>query len=98
MNELHIILPIVIIFVLVGTLTPYVHSAFDSSTTDINLDGFQDDLLGEVEDNVNAGDVALSVLRMLFWDFGDFPFWLDAIFWIMRVMLILAIVKLLPFT
>jgi len=100
-NDITIIMTIVTIFVLVGTILPFVNSDFSqTSTGTYDVDGFERDIGQELDsegiedvDDVSPVKVILSVLSMFFWTFGALPFWLDLIFLIMRIELIITIAR-----
>ena len=42
---------------------------------------------------VSAGEIIKSIGKVLFWSFGDFPFWLEAILSVFRITLIFILIK-----
>ena len=91
-----IVLIILFIFVGVGIILPYVNEEFDISGSDIDVENVGEELVeGSIEDvsSIGIGDVLKSVGKMFFWTFGDLPFWLDAIFIVLRIILVLILIK-----
>jgi len=94
MNDSHILLGIVSVFILLGFFLPYINEAFGQDSTSQNFNNLQNEL-GEAtsENGVNAFTVLASILSMFFWSFG-LPAWLNAIFLIPRLMIVWLIVRL----
>lgn len=70
------------IFVVVGIVTPFVTNEFTDTTTDVDIEGFRDEL-GQNDPGSIA--VILSMVSMFFWTFGALPLFLDMFFLILRV-------------
>ncbi|KKN07612.1 hypothetical protein LCGC14_1065190 [marine sediment metagenome] len=94
-NDISIATGIILVFVLLGVLLPFVNDAFDVEGSDINTQSLETNVGEEIENinSIGAFTVLLSVLKMFFWTFGDLPFWLDAIFLVFRIMLALIIAR-----
>ena len=95
-NDVKIAGTIAFTFIMLGLLLPFVNDAFNSTATNFNTDGLQTGSINEdFEDttSVSAGDVFKSIIKMFFWTFGDLPFWLDAVFLVFRLMLLMILVK-----
>ena len=87
---------ILFIFVGVGIIIPFVNDEFGTSSPDFNVDNPANQLIEEDFSDISgvgAGDILKSVGKMFFWTFGDLPFWLDAIFIILRIMLLSILIK-----
>ena len=82
---------ITFIFLIAGTLIPFVNDEWgDSGYTSEGegVDTFTDASTldpGETAKSSIVGRVALSILSMLLWTFGGLPLWLDLYFVILRV-------------
>ena len=100
-NDISIIVGIMTIFVLIGVCMPFVNESFNiQGSSTIQVDNLQDqigedasELTEDMSVRVNAFSVFASVAQMFYWGFGSFPFWLSAIFWVMRVTLILILAR-----
>ena len=92
----NIVLIILFIFVGIGIVIPFVNEEFDIEGATINIDNPANELINEDfsdASSVSAGDILKSVGKMFFWTFGDLPFWLDAIFIVLRVILLAILIK-----
>ena len=94
-NDISIATGIILVFVLLGVLLPFVNEAFGVDGTNLNTQSIETNVGIEVENisGINAFTVLLSVLKMFFWTFGDLPFWLDGVFTVFRIMLALIIAR-----
>lgn len=95
-NEMTMGLGIISIFILIGVFLPYLQD--DLRTQQTNMDLAVNEDIPDSTSGVDFWDVFWSVAKMFFWTFGDLPFWLDAIFVIFRIGLLIMILKMLPFT
>ena len=90
------VLIILFIFIGIGIIIPFVNNAFDIEGSTIDTENPADELIAEEftdASDVNAGDILKSVGKMFFWTFGDLPFWLDAIFVVLRIILLAILIK-----
>jgi len=79
-----ILLCIVAIFVAVGVCLPFINRDLGGdSSSSVDTKG--------ITDNVSFLDVVGSVFSMFFWSFGALPFWLDAFFEVLRIILYVII-------
>lgn len=96
-NDISIISGIVIIFIALGSLLPFINSAFSNQVTITDTSGFQQNLANNVENSGNptsAFSIIKSVFLMFFFTFGALPFWIDAFLFIpMRIALVLIIAR-----
>lgn len=84
MSDSSIMYGLLITFLLLGAILPFVNSAFDVDITNFNAGGIEDEV-GQA--NVSATDVFLSMFIIFFWTFGSIPFWLDlTVILAMRIM------------
>ena len=83
---------IIIIFVIIGGILPFVREEFEGDSTDTGIN-IEDELGGSIdsESSISAFTVLGSILSMFFWTFGALPFWLDTIFLAVRIILVLLI-------
>lgn len=95
MNSPYIISVIVTIFIVIGIALPYVERSFGQDVNEPDLTGFQEEVEGHIDDSVSLLDVAGSVVKMFFWTFGSLPAWLDSLFIILRIMLLVAIAEVI---
>lgn len=94
-NDVTIIAGILCIFVVTGIFLPYINEGFDQDVTTYNIEGIQDDIGQEAESVSKVGtfDIVISVVNMFYYSWGAMPFWLEAIFFILRIVLILTIAR-----
>ncbi len=87
------------VFVMIGVMLPFIQADFDSPEILNQTDDFEDEISqGSGELNaVSALGIVKSVLKMFWWTYGDLPFWLDIIFVIFRIALVLILIQYLPF-
>jgi len=97
-DQLGFAIGIIMTFVLLGVALPFVNSAFGSQTN-VNIDDINTDISGGVQELEATSALAIvkSVVKMFFWTFGDLPFWLDAIFVVFRIALVLILIQYIPF-
>lgn len=97
--ELSIAIVIILIFVLLGVTLPFINDTYDADTGVYDADNLADEVSQDAGDlnAVSALDIALSVAKMFFWTFGELPFWLDAIFIVLRIALLLILIQFIPF-
>ncbi len=95
-NTTIITITIITVFLVVGVMLPYVESAFNSTSHTAGADDLESTLLGSSQDEakVNAFDILAGIGKVAFWSFGSFPIWLELIFTLLRVTLIICIVFL----
>lgn len=93
-NDVSLMWGIVLVFVLIGIVMPYINDSFGSSENEFNTGQFDDNIDDETDfTSLSATKILLSVASMFFWTFGSLPFWLDGIFIVARVMLGLLIYR-----
>lgn len=87
---------IVILFVALGFVLPFVNNAFGESYTGTSSDVIKDKMSGSTVDPTDAsigfGDIFLSMVTIFFWTFGGVPTWLDIMLFIpLRIMLLILL-------
>ncbi len=101
-NDISIIA--IILFILFGTaiIIPFINSAVGTSADTFDTDKYETDIRGKGEDikgritDISALGVFVNVLKLAFFDFGNtlkLPFWVDAIYTILTVILVLTIAR-----
>ena len=86
-NDMTIIFGIILLFVAIGVISPYINAEFGSDMIE------NGDVL-DADDSVNGTDVMLSVAGMFFWTFGTIPAWLDGLLFVpLRILLYLIIAR-----
>lgn len=87
---------IITVFLVVGTLLPFVEDSFGSPSHTADSQGLKNTLLGSSQDEgkVNGFDILAGIGKVAFWSFGTFPLWLELLFTILRVTLVICIVFL----
>lgn len=90
----------VIVFILLGTavIIPFINSAFNQNIDNFDRDNFEGNVKSDAENvsSFNAFQVLLTLLKLAFFDFGNslgLPFWLDAIYTGLAIILILAVAR-----
>lgn len=94
-NDISIAAGIFFLFVLLGVLMPFVNADFNSISTSPNTEGLTETVGNEMVDVnvVSLLDVVKSIAGMFFWTFGQLPFWLDAIFVVLRLIFAFIIAR-----
>lgn len=88
---------IVSVFIILGIFMPTIEATFSDTTSSNDID----DLKSELGDNagssaLTAGNILFSIAKMFFWTFGTIPGWLDSIFLIPRMYLLVYGISKLP--
>lgn len=95
-NDISIITGIILIFLTLGAIMPYINDSFSITSEEINIEKFEDDIAVDIEDEsrISAFTVIFSIFKMFFWTFGSIPFWFDlTIMLTLRIILILTIAR-----
>jgi ABC-type glucose/galactose transport system permease subunit len=94
-NDISILSGIVLVFILLGGLLPYVNAEFETTGTQANVDGLSANVGQEVSgaSAVSAFDVLFSIFTMFFWTFGALPFWLDLFFIVIRIIFAVTLAR-----
>lgn len=90
------VLIILFIFVGIGIVIPFVNEEFNETSPEFDINNPANELIGEGftdASSIGAGDIIKSIGKMFFWTFGDLPFWLDAIFIVLRIILLMILIK-----
>lgn len=102
-NDVSIASGIIMVFVMLGVLLPFINNAFEVEGSNLNTGSIEENVGNEFDDvdgsvsTVGGIKIIVSVLKMFFWTFGDLPFWLDGIFSVFRIVLVLILIKYIPF-
>jgi hypothetical protein len=95
-NDMIIIYSIMVFFIILGGLLPFVQDAFGQSQTTDQTKPFIDDLTHKATriSTTNAFSILLSVIKMFFWTFGTLPFIIDLVIFIpLRIILVATIAR-----
>lgn len=95
-NDISIIAVILFIFIGTGITLVFVNDEFDITGSEFDTEGIADDLISsEVEDvsSIGVSATLASVGKVFFWTFGDLPFWLDAVFLVLRIILLVILIR-----
>jgi hypothetical protein len=95
-NDISIITGIIAVFVILGTILPYINAEYgvpDSFPDVDTVEGAVGDSTGSLGSVVSGWTIFGSVISMFFWTFGALPFWLDMIFVVFRITLALTIAR-----
>ena len=101
-NDISIIA--ILLFILVGTaiIIEYINSEFETSSDTFDTDEFQSGVKGQAEEvkggiaDITAVRVFVNIFKLAFFDFGntlELPFWLDAVYTVLAIILILVIAR-----
>lgn len=82
-----ILITILLVFLIVGYITPYAHTAFSEDSTSVDINSLEDSVGQETiaYNPVTMFDVFKSMFSMFFWTFGALPVWLDMVFILFRI-------------
>ena len=106
-NDVSIIVGIISVFFLIGIFLPVLESGYNVAPTENDVDELISSLnnasisLGEktafeaVVGSLGFFDIVKSILKMFTWTFGALPTWLDLIFVIFRITLLILLVRLI---
>lgn len=101
-NDITIISVLVFIFFLTALIIPFINAEFTTGFVEPNTDNIAGEIVQQSEDievritDISAIGVMLTVLKLAFFDFGNslgLPFWLDSIYTILGIILILVIAR-----
>ena len=95
-NDAYLTAIIILIFFGVGLIIPFVNQEFGTTSGTFNTGAVGDQLINQdLQDStsISAFDLLKSIGKMFFWTFGDIPFWLDAIFLVLRILLVFILIK-----
>lgn len=87
-----VILVITTVFILLGSLLPFIRADMGLAPATPDLVSFMGGLSENLGDEavVKGWDIAVSIISMFFWSFGALPFWVELLFTIMRVGYVVA--------
>ncbi len=93
MNDITIIMGVVFIFVGLGFIMPYIQEDFSNGTTNTDMVGLESEL-NEDYNTITIWGLLWSVLKMFVWTFGNFPLWVDALFFLpLRIMFFVTLAR-----
>ncbi len=95
-NDVSIIAIILFIFIGTGIILTFVNDEFNLDGTNFNTDGVANQLVDSGLTDVSSigvGGIIKSIGKVFFWTFGDLPFWLDAIFLVLRIILLVILIR-----
>ena len=94
-NDISIIMGIVITFVLIGAFLPFINDAFDPDADDPGFGGTN--ITGGINPSSLSPSGAFSIIKsiglMFLWTFGGVPWYIDIIFVIMRITLVITLAR-----
>lgn len=98
-NDVSILATIVIILFSVGVITPMITSEFSSSTDSNDIEGFVDDTSQGIEPSVTTVltspvSFVIQGIKMIFWSWGEVPFFINIILWSMRFVAMFIFIRL----
>lgn len=96
MSDTIILSSIVILFVTLGVILPFIHAAFDQPVTNLNSEGIEF-ASGQSfsQSEVTVLGIIVSIFTMFFWTFGNMPVILDTILFVpLRIIFVVLLFKL----
>ena len=97
-NDISIIA--VLAFILLGTsiIIPFINTEFKTTADTFDESAFEDNVRNDAESvsTISAFTILVTFFKLAFFDFGDtlgLPFWLDAIYTLLGLILILVIAR-----
>lgn len=94
-SDTYIFSGILLVFVLLGTLLPFIHDEFEGSSgiSDSDIEDVTRDF-GDEDEDLSFTDVIASIFSMFFWTFGSVWWVLDLLVLTpMRVVLVVMLVR-----
>lgn len=91
-NDIGIITVIITFFLVLGFITPFINSEFNSNYESYEFDGLTDDEVSNVS-TVNGFSILLSILSIFVWSISGIPVFLNLLLFIPRIILVLVIVR-----
>lgn len=87
-------IPILIIYISAAIFLPYIQNAFTLPATEQDIDS----LTNEFKDNtatdlVSLSGIFINILGLAFIGFADIPFWLDAFFTLLAVIILILLYR-----
>ena len=97
MSDMDILATIVIFFITLGTVMPFIHASFNEAGTDLNSEGVEFEAGQDLPfSNVSILGVILSIFTMFFWTFGNIPLLLDLLLFVpLRIIFVVLLYKLI---
>lgn len=101
-NDITIISVLLFIFFLTAIIIPFINAEFGTEFIEADTDNIAQDIRDQSENiearitNISAIGVMITVLKLAFFDFGNslgLPFWLDAMYTILGIILVLVIAR-----
>ncbi len=93
-NDVTLITTIVLIFIMLGILLPFINQSFSQAETSFDVNALESSLDDETNfTKIKSVTILSSIGKMFVWTFGNLPFWLDGIFVVFRLMLALLIYR-----
>lgn len=95
-NDVSIFMGITCIFFVIGALMPFVDQLGAEAQIHYDTEGLPTDISEEElvdSTDVTIGNIIGSVTKMFVWSWGDFPFWLEIPFIVMRIVLLFILVR-----
>ena len=81
MSDMTVLYGIIILFFVMGIVTPFINDDFGTGTSSPDVEGFGDSMLEEASGATSTSiwEILLSVLSMFFWTFGAIPTVIDLV-------------------
>lgn len=94
-NDMTIMYGIIVFFVIIGVLAPFLNASFDTDIPETSASSLYEDIdENDVTSTVSTFRVITSVFSMFFWTFGSLPLFIDAvIFTPLRIILAVIIAR-----
>lgn len=92
-NDITIIGTILGIFVMLSLFLPFIQADFGEIQTSNSVDSLIDADDSDDLTDVSAWELIKSFFKVFFWSFGTFPFWLEGILGVMKLVLIITVAR-----
>ena len=98
-NDVSMAIGIIIIFIALGAVMPYIYEANGSTYTGNTAGTLGEDVASGATSatKIGLGSSLISIGKMFIWSFGAIPIWFEIIIFLpMRIMLIIIIIRNFP--
>lgn len=99
-NDISIATGIILFFVFVAVVTPFIYVEFDVTGSENNVDSFENKINENADSSVGFGDILLSLTTIWFWQFTTGSFWasffVNLILLPFRIALLLIVIRNFP--
>jgi len=95
MDKWSLLFSIVVLFVSIGAMIPFINSEYGSDATEHDMIDASEPDQGFFGGASGIGEVLWNIISMFFWTFGALPLYVDLFFVVLRIMFIFLLIDLL---